>query len=357
MNLVNFTMSLQLRSIMAVLRLCFARLTPAHCMPQQPTTADGEKIISDSYTGPSDLPHLAHSISSHPVPAHPIPVQASPAQPSLAQSLIVHERAAMRVGKWAQRMFASIRELDPDGLLLSADLGWDKSSLSTVQSAYPIYLKCNAWPLDEQNKPRGRFLIGYFGGLSDELQLTLSPARATRVRRAMAYEAQRFILHEFNQNRAFHGERWLDADGIRRSVYPRIQCLLFDYIDFALASGTLQNMVCPVCTCPSGQFHDCSRAWEYRDSKRASARVTSVNATEPSRAAVQRQLQPEGLQCEDAPLRTAAQGLDVHSGTAYARLHNDFEGIGKITYESMLQRVQQQVQQCSSMRMSCIHLL
>ena len=92
----------------------------------------------------------------------------------------------------------------------------------------------------------------------------------------------------------------------------------------------------------TGEYHNYSQVWEYRDSQRTSARVISVNATEPSMAAVRRQLQPEGLQCEDAPLRTAAPGLCVHSGTAYARLHNDFEGIGKITFESMLQCKQRQ---------------
>ena len=43
--------------------------------------------------------------------------------------------------------------------------------------------------------------------------------------------------------------------------------------------------------------------------------------------------------------RRSALGCCAHrqnSGVGYAKLHNDFEGVGKVTYEAMLQRVQQQ---------------
>ena len=46
-------------------------------------------------------------------------------------------------GLWAEQQFRAIRELDPDGLLFPIDVAWDKSSLSTVQTAYPMYVKAN----------------------------------------------------------------------------------------------------------------------------------------------------------------------------------------------------------------------
>ena len=94
--------------------------------------------------------------------------------------------------------------------------------------------------------------------------------------------------------------------------------------------------------CPTGFFHLPERKWARRTGRESSAEVAAAWREEPSRAAVERRLQPQGLQLEDAPLRTVAPGLSPHDGVAYARLHNDFEGVGKLVFEAMLQLIQQQ---------------
>ena len=97
-------------------------------------------------------------------------------------------------GMWAEQQFKAIREIDANGVLFPFDVAWDKSSLSKVQSAYPLYIKANAWPLDSQNEHRGRICLGYFGGLPDDLILTLSSAKATEARRMIAFESHRLVF-------------------------------------------------------------------------------------------------------------------------------------------------------------------
>ena len=126
-------------------------------------------------------------------------------------------------------------------------------------------------------------------------------------------------------------------------MHVRVQNLIVDYIDYASASGTLQNQACPACRCPTGSFHLIDQSWPMRSSATEAAEVAAAWAEEGSRAAVRRRCQSFGLQTDQAPLRSVAPGLDPHSGVAYARLHNDFEGIGKVSYEAMLQRKQQQL--------------
>jgi len=132
-------------------------------------------------------------------------------------------------------------------MLFPLDVAWDKTSLSKVQTAYPMYIKANVWPLDEQNCHRGRMVFGYFGSLSDELQLRLSTAKATEARRLMAYASQRLAFHEFKEQSWALAQLWEDAGGIECSVHVRLQNLIVDYIDNCMASGTRQNQACPQC--------------------------------------------------------------------------------------------------------------
>ena len=90
----------------------FRRCLPEHCTEKAVFNADGDRVVSDPYSG-----------------------------------------------IWAEGQMDEIRGSDAEGLLFAVDVAWDKSSLSEVQSAYPLYLKANAWPLEEQNKHRGRYSL------------------------------------------------------------------------------------------------------------------------------------------------------------------------------------------------------
>ena len=105
---------------------------------------------------------------------------------------------------------------------------------------------------------------------------------------------------------AVAGQQWADADGVEWPVYVRVQNLIVDYVDFAMASGTLQNQTCPECECPCGCFHLTNRTWPLRASRVESARVAAAHAAGGSAAAVRRRCQAFGLQSDEAPLRTAA---------------------------------------------------
>ena len=292
---ITFEATLHLRSLMSCCKLLFGRVHGAqHCVPQS-------------------IYHEGSRVYSHPMTA-----------------------------LWAERQFKELRRLDPEGVLFPIDVAWDKTSLSKVQTAFPMYVKADAWPLDEQNRHRGRVVWGYFDSLPDALQLKLSTAKATEARRLMAYTLQRLAFDEFREPRWLLAQTWEDAGGLECSVHVRIQNLIVDYIDYSMASGTRQNQVCPQCMCPTGSFHLPEMVWARRTGAESSAEVKAAWREEPNRAAVERRLQPQGLQLDDAPLRTVAPGLDPHSGVGYAKLHNDFEGVGKVTYEAMLRRVQQQ---------------
>ena len=80
----------------------------------------------------------------------------------------------------------------------------------------------------------------------------------------MAYASQKFIFREFDELDAVAGQTWPDADGVEWRVYVRTQCLIVDYIDFAMASGVSQNQACPVCECPRGCFHITNVIWANR---------------------------------------------------------------------------------------------
>ena len=108
---VEFNATVHLRRILPLCRLLFGRCLPEHCEPKVDYNQDGDRVVSDCYSG-----------------------------------------------LWAEQHMRHIRRIDPHGLLFAVDVAWDKSSLSKVQSAYPLYLKANAWPLEEQNKHRGRLL-------------------------------------------------------------------------------------------------------------------------------------------------------------------------------------------------------
>ena len=290
---VNFTATMHLRSLLGLCRLGFSRVSgQQHCIPRR-VLHEGRRVYSHPYTA-----------------------------------------------RWAEQQFEAIRACDHEGLLWAVDAGWDKSSLSTVQSAYPLYLKFNAWPQDEQNRHRGRFTWGYFDNLPEEIQLQLSTTRATQVRRQMAVKMQELAFSEFKRAEMLTGQQWEDKDGVTCSVYIRTQMLILDYIDYALTSGTLQNQACPICKCQTGSFHKLDQSWPLRSGKSASAAVAAAWMQESSATAVRARLRTEGYQVEDAPLRTIAPGLEPHSGVAYARLHNDFEGFGKISYEACVQRMQ-----------------
>ena len=132
---ICFTATLHLRSLLACCRLLFARCRgKEHCVPT--------KVV-----------HEGSRVFSHPMTA-----------------------------LWAEQHFAAIRRVDPSGLLFPVDVGWDKSPLSKVQDAYPLYVKANAWPLDDQNAHRGRLTWGYYDDIPDELKLQLSAAKATQAR-------------------------------------------------------------------------------------------------------------------------------------------------------------------------------
>ena len=126
-------------------------------------------------------------------------------------------------------------------------------------------------------------------------------------------------------------------------MHVRVQNLIVDYwyIDYSQVSGTLQNQTCPVCMCPVGSFHITSQEWPYRNSASSAALVAAARAAGGSAAAITARCRQDGLHADDAPLREVAPGLDPHSGVTYARLHNDFEGTGKITLEATLQRAQE----------------
>lgn len=170
--------------------------------------------------------------------------------------------------------------------------------------------------------------------------MKLSTTMATEARRAMAFAAQRLAFAEFEQTPLWLGHKWLDARGAEQSVHVRVQNLIVDYIDFALASGTLQNQTCPICLCPTGSFHVTSREWAYRTAASSASTVAAARAAGTSATMIKAQCRLAGLQNSDAPLREVAPGLDPHSGVAYARLHNDFEGTGKVTLEATIQRAQ-----------------
>ena len=96
---IHFTATMHLRSLLSLCKLGFSRVSGAqHCIPRV-SYYEGRRVYSGSYTG-----------------------------------------------KWAEQHFKAIREVDMEGLLWSVDVAWDKSSLSNVQSAYPLYVKFNAWP-------------------------------------------------------------------------------------------------------------------------------------------------------------------------------------------------------------------
>eukprot|EP00966_Prymnesium_polylepis_P229549 5311545-Prymnesium_polylepis.2 len=73
-------------------RLLFSRCTAEHCTPTR-DEQDGHRIFSTPYSG-----------------------------------------------KWAHHMLKLIRKIDPAGLLFAIDVGWDKTTLSNVQTAYPLLL-------------------------------------------------------------------------------------------------------------------------------------------------------------------------------------------------------------------------
>ena len=294
-NAISCTVSLYLRSLLACCQLLFGRCTPEHCTPKR-HYLNGERVYSTPYSA-----------------------------------------------TWAHHMFEQIRTFDPDGLLFAVDVAWDKTSLSNVQSAYPLYLKANAWPLHEQNRHRGRVCWGYYGSLPEAIQLQVSSAKATQLRRLIAFKSQQIAFREFDDDVNFLGQAWPDATGTERNVYVRVQNLIVDYIDYAQSSGTLQNQACPVCLCPTGSFHVTDREWPLRTAADSLARVVAARAEERSQAAMRRRCRAFGLHADEAPLWSCVPGLDPHSGAAYARLHNDFEGVGKVTLEACLQRKQRQV--------------
>ena len=294
-NEISCTVTVYLRSLLACCRVLFGRCTREHCTPKC-EYHDGQQVYSTPYSA-----------------------------------------------AWAHHVFKQIRRLDPHGLLFAIDVGWDKTSLSKVQSAYPLYVKANAWPLDEQNKHRGRICWGYYGSLPEEIQLQVSAAKATELRRRIAFKSQQIAFREFDDEVSFIGQGWPDATGTEHNVYVRVQNLIVDYIDYAQSSGTLQNQTCPVCHCPTGSFHVTDQTWAVRTAEDSLAKVTAARTEESSLAAMRRRCRAFGLQTEEAPLWSCAPGLDPHSGGAYARLHNDFEGIGKVTFEACLQRKQRQV--------------
>ena len=135
---IDCTVSLHLRSLLACCRLLFGYCTPEHCTPRR-QHHDGQRAYSTPYSA-----------------------------------------------AWAGHVLDKIRTFDPDGLLFAIDVGWDKTSLSKVQSAYPLYVKANAWPLDEQNKHRGLMCWGYYGSLPEAIQLQVSSTKATQLRRKIA---------------------------------------------------------------------------------------------------------------------------------------------------------------------------
>ena len=80
----------------------------------------------------------------------------------------------------------------------------------------------------------------------------------------MAHASHKYVFREFQDNQAVAGQLWKDADGKECSVHVRSEMLIVDYIDFAQASGVLQNQACPECDCPTGQFHLPHKRWCLR---------------------------------------------------------------------------------------------
>ena len=118
-NMIEFIATMQSRSLLACCKILFAQCLPEHCVATQ-HHHQGDRVVSHAYSG-----------------------------------------------KWAEQHFKQIRATDPSALLFAIDLCWDKTSLSKVESAYPIYIKANCWPLDEMNKHRGRMLVGYYDNLPE----------------------------------------------------------------------------------------------------------------------------------------------------------------------------------------------
>ena len=101
----SFTAKFHLLSFLSCCKLLFGRCTPEHCKPVREYDASGARVYSTSYSC-----------------------------------------------EWVEEAYDEVHSFDPHGLLFAVSVGWDKSSLSTFQSAYPLYIKANAWPLEEQNK-------------------------------------------------------------------------------------------------------------------------------------------------------------------------------------------------------------
>ena len=105
----SFTAKFHLLSFLSCCKLLFGRCIPEHCKPVREYDASGARVYSTSYSC-----------------------------------------------EWVEEAYDEVHSFDPHGLLFAVSVGWDKSSLSTFQSAYPLYIKANAWPLEEQNKVRDR---------------------------------------------------------------------------------------------------------------------------------------------------------------------------------------------------------
>ena len=121
------------------------------------------------------------------------------------------------------------------------------------------------------------------------------PGRARQARRIGAYASHEYVFREFDELESLAGQMWQDTDGVEWPVYVRTEMLIVDYIDFAQASGVLQNQACPECEAPSGSFHITSQRWPRRTARSASQRVQDAHAQGGSAAAIQRRCQSFGL--------------------------------------------------------------
>ena len=235
--------------------------------------------------------------------------------------------------------------------MLAVTTAYDKTDLSKEQGAFPIYLVSNALPLDEKRKRSSWLLLGYFGSLPAKLVASISSGRATAYRRVLRLKGLEAIFDSYlrrsTENPALMGASMLDANGIERTVYLRLMAGIWDYPEAAASTMTLQNSTCYVCRRMAGEFQWYHPHDRLRTVASETQKVREAWAAHPQSASARAAFcRPYGLQPEHNPYHFFPGmdgGFGVYSGSAFARLHNVYEGTLPLFIEGTLRLIQKQV--------------
>jgi hypothetical protein len=137
-------------------------------------------------------------------------------------------------------------------------------------------------------------------------------------------------LRRSTENPALMGASMLDANGIERTVYLRLMAGIWDYPEAAASTMTLQNSTCYVCRRMAGEFQWYHPHDRLRTVASETQKVREAWAAHPQSASARAAFcRPYGLQPEHNPYHFFPGmdgGFGVYSGSAFARLHNVYEG-------------------------------